>query len=143
VSVHRLAIYSITPLEFDIRQRPPVYILVWLVGRLEVGDYRLLPSLQTYLSLNTVLLEVINVNTDRYRTPYPYHSPFNLYKPSINPTTPSIPSTTYCEPITCLYGSLHTSSTRYKHSLICYKPLLPVISPFWPVTPFINTIWQM
>jgi hypothetical protein len=127
--VHRLATYSITPPKFNIRQRLPIYILVRLIKRLEVRDYRLSLSLQTYLSLNTVLLEVINANMDRYKTPYPYHSPFNLYKPSINPTTPSIPFITHCKPITRLYKPLHTFSTHYKHSLIHYKPLLPITSP--------------
>jgi hypothetical protein len=140
VSAHRLAIYSITPPEFNIRQRLPVYILVQPIKRLEVRDYKLSSSLQTYLSLNIVLLEVIDANTDYYRTPYPYHSPFNLYKPSTNPTTPSISSTTHCGPITRLYRPLHTSSTRYKHSPIHYKPLLPITSPSQPITPFTDII---
>jgi hypothetical protein len=76
-----------------------------------------------------VLLEVIDVNIDHYRTPYPYYSPFNLYKPSTNPTTPFIPSITYYRLVTYLYRPLYTSSTCYEHSPICYKPLLLIISP--------------
>jgi hypothetical protein len=83
--------YLIIPPKFNTRQQPPVYILVQPIKRLEVGDYKLLLSLQTYLSLNIVLLKVIDVNTDRYKTLYPYYSPFNLYKPSTNPTTPLYP----------------------------------------------------
>jgi hypothetical protein len=87
-----------------------------------------------------VLLEVIDANTDCCRTPYPYHSPFDLHEPFMNPTTPFISSTTHCGLVTRLYGPLYTSST-------CYESFLPVISFFQPSITFVDalryTIWQI
>ena len=56
---------------------------------MEVGDYGLLPTLYTYLSLSTVYRKFIDANTDLYKTPYPPSNlkPLLLLHPPLTPPT--------------------------------------------------------
>jgi len=118
----------------DTRQRPPVYILVRPARRSEVRDYRLLPTLYTYLSLSTVYRKFIDANTDLYGTPT-LNLPSNL-KPLLLLHPPLIPPTSFQTPYRNPPPSYKLLRT-YQSLLQTYQsPLRTTIRPYGKPLPF-------